>query len=456
VNATLSKKFKTAHVCPLVPLILEEVAGGLARDVEMLAMWLHKVYGTGIRGLGEVWSCVASHAQHFTIGSTLLQYEEVVKVSLPSSLDSPGTETFFFKFRSSSPARLCSMDRKVIFELLQILIHLLKKNFSVNISPEVILPRAPPEVVNLAASNHIICVGSSIIQQTVPYIRALGYSVTDLSKPGWLATQDNIDALIKELSALSVPPGFAIVLDLLGNCGHRFVQFDGTLAMPTKEAGKYHMKGPVAVCEDVTFKKIIGTLEPIMLSAQAAAKVTVPPLPRYVFNSCCQHPQHCSNRLNEDYQEKILNGVSHLRTIIKQETVKMGVKNHWVLDGAGTLAGVGVGSTGGSNKDLIPDLMGSLANDGVHLTPAGYRKLASAIVESINGLRSGKLTKASTGTNAMSVSGPLTTNRTYFWRGFTSPVGDEEGRQAANRDRRRHGRPGWKPPTHPFHPYKRK
>jgi hypothetical protein len=234
MNANLSKKFKTAHVCPLVPLILEEVASGLARDVEMLAMWLHKVYGTGIRGLGEVWSCVASHAQHFTIGSTLLQYEEVVKVSLPSSLDSPGTETFFFKFRSSSPARLCSMDRKVIFELLQILTHLLKKNFSVNISPEVILPRATPEVVNLAASNHIICVGLSIIQQTVPFIRALGYSVTDLSKLGWLATQDNIDALIKELSALNVPPGFAIVLDLLGNCGHRFVQFDGTLAMPTR------------------------------------------------------------------------------------------------------------------------------------------------------------------------------------------------------------------------------
>jgi hypothetical protein len=104
VNASLTKKFKTAHICPLVPLILEEVAGGLARGVEMLAMWLHKVYSTGIRGMGEVWSCVASHAQHFTIGSTLLQYEEVVKVSLPSSLDSPSTETFFFKFRSSSPA----------------------------------------------------------------------------------------------------------------------------------------------------------------------------------------------------------------------------------------------------------------------------------------------------------------------------------------------------------------
>jgi hypothetical protein len=208
------------------------------------------------------------------------------------------------------------MDRKVIFELLQILTHLLKKNFSVNISLEVILPRAPPEVANLAANNHIICVGSSIIQQTVPFNRALGYSVTDLSKPGWLATQDNIDALIKELSALNVPPGFAIVLDLLGNYGHRFVQFDGTLAMPNKEAGKYHMKGPVAVCEDITFKKIIGTLEPIMLSAQAAAKVTVPPLPRYVFNSCCQHPQHCSNRLNEDYQEKILNGVSHFKILI--------------------------------------------------------------------------------------------------------------------------------------------
>jgi hypothetical protein len=207
INNSLSKRFKTIHVCPLVPMIFENTAGGLARDIEMLAMWLHKVYGTGIKGMGEMWSCAASHASQYKVGSTVLQYEEIVKISLPTSLDTPGMDTFFFKFRSSSPARLCGMDRKVIYKLLHILLHNLKTNFLVLISSEVILPREPPTAEDAHAQRHLVCVGSSILKQTIPYLRALGYRVTVLARPGWLATQENIDALISELSKLSVPPG---------------------------------------------------------------------------------------------------------------------------------------------------------------------------------------------------------------------------------------------------------
>jgi hypothetical protein len=345
------------------------------------------------------------------------------------------------------------MDRKVVYELLQILLQNLKKNFSVSISSEVILPRAPPNAEDLHAQRHLICVGSSVLKQTIPYLRALGYNVTDLTKPGWLAAQENIDALICELSKLSVPSGFALILDLLGNCGHRFLQFDGTQAMPYKEGGRYHMRGPVTACEDSTFRKIIGTLGPVLLSAQTAVKVSVPPLPRYLFNACCNNPQHCTNMLDEDYAEKNLNGVSHLRAVLKQETVKMGVKNHWVLDGAGTLAGVCVGGTAGSNRDLIPDLKHALANDGVHLTSEGYRKLATAIVKSIEGVRSGTLTK--TVTNALSVSGHGGKPNSYFWRGFTSPTGDGDGRATANKNKRLHGRPGWRQHQPQYHPYRK-
>jgi hypothetical protein len=217
VSNNLAKKFKNIHVCPLVPLILEDTPGSLARDIEMLAMWLHKLYGTGIKGLNEVWTGAASYATQYSLGGTGLQYDDVLKISLPSSLDSPGAETFFFKFNSSCPVRLLKMDRKVQYELLSVLVHLLKNNFSVTVCPEVILPRAPPTIEDPAAIKNLICVGSSIIKQTIPYLRALGFCVTDLSKPGWLATQENIQALISELSALTIPAGFSLVLDLLGN-----------------------------------------------------------------------------------------------------------------------------------------------------------------------------------------------------------------------------------------------
>jgi hypothetical protein len=100
ISNSLSKKFKNIHVCLLVLLILEDTSGSLARDIEMLAMWLHKMYGTGIKGLNEAWTGVASYTSQHSLGGTALQFEDVVKISLPASLDSPGAETFF-KFSSA-------------------------------------------------------------------------------------------------------------------------------------------------------------------------------------------------------------------------------------------------------------------------------------------------------------------------------------------------------------------
>jgi hypothetical protein len=42
----------------------------------------------------------------------------------------------------------------------------------------------------------LVCIGSSIMKQTIPFLQAQGYTIIDLSRPGWLANEDNIAALI--------------------------------------------------------------------------------------------------------------------------------------------------------------------------------------------------------------------------------------------------------------------
>jgi hypothetical protein len=96
INRHLNNKFKNISVCPLIPLLFEDSPGLLARDLEILAMWLHNVYGTGIRGMSVLWAGVAKHVLQNSSGHTELQYDDIVKVSLPASLSSPDTETFFF------------------------------------------------------------------------------------------------------------------------------------------------------------------------------------------------------------------------------------------------------------------------------------------------------------------------------------------------------------------------
>jgi hypothetical protein len=88
------------------------------------------------------------------------------------------------------------------------------------------------------------------------------------SIPGWIATQENIDILIARLSELKGITNFSVVLDLHSNSTCRYMQFDGTQALPVKEGKKYHYPGEVCIVNDALFKKINHSLKTMLLSAQ--------------------------------------------------------------------------------------------------------------------------------------------------------------------------------------------
>jgi hypothetical protein len=181
------------------------------------------------------------------------------------------------------------------------------------------------------------------------------------------------------------------------------------------------MSGLIETCAEDTFRKIIKSLSPVLLSAQHIAKVWIPPLPRYVFTPCCSQLTHSTNVHSDGYAEKSLNGVSRLRGILKTECAKMGVQNVWVLDGIGALLDTAPGESYGSNLEILPDLHGKLAKDGVHIETAGNRNMSKTILRAFDAIkRSGTVNESP----ALGKKGC----REYFWRGFSSPNGDILGR----------------------------
>jgi hypothetical protein len=263
------------------------------------------------------------------------------------------------------------------------------------------------------------------MRQLIPFLQASGYTVTDLTQPGWLATEENINILISKMSELKIDPDFSVVLDLFSNCSHRYENFDGTQSLPFKEAGKYHMAGPVVPCADHTFKRIVKMLSPVLLSAQNAKKIVIPPLPWYVFNPCCSGKNHCTNFTEDNYAVKSLDGTTKLRAVLKKELANIGMKNYWIIDGTGSLIGTPPGENPGSNSKIVGDLRKFLANDGVHLTPAGNKNVATNIISALAGI--GKTLPKCDDTAGISCPGSRK-SREFFWRGYTSPVGDAVGR----------------------------
>jgi hypothetical protein len=262
-----------------------------------------------------------------------------------------------------------------------------------------------------------------------PVLTASGFTVTDLTKPSWLATEENIASLIASMSSLLLPAKFSVILELFSNSSYRYKQFDGSLSLPFKDGIGYHMGGEITVCDDDNFLKLLTALEPVLMAAQNNLKVIVPPLPRYLFNRCCRKPQHSTNVGGEGHSLTLLNATSHLRYLLKEGVSKMGVKNYHVLDGVGSLLGISPSENTPANPDLILDLKPIFAGDGVHYCDMAYRNLAKSIVEATMGILNGSLND-STNTSAEPLApnvSPINTNRLSFsWRGFTSPVGQRQ------------------------------
>jgi hypothetical protein len=253
----------------------------------------------------------------------------------------------------------------------------------------------------------------------VPVLEGLGFTVTDLSRPGWLATDENIDALIKEMQKLSLPPGFAVLMDLLGNATYWYEHFDGSTALPYKDYKGWHYAGKVTVCPENNFIQILSALSPIFLSAQSNLKVILPPMPRYLSGGCCSNTSHSTNVRDEGFSIALLDKLTGLRGIMKKKLAELGTKNYWLLDGLGALLGITPPELRSGNREVIGEVTELIGPDNVHLTDTGKKNVGMVVGRTLISLRDNKLGKScsaipSAGTGAKS---------SHFWRGFVSPVG---------------------------------
>jgi hypothetical protein len=301
----------------------------------------------------------------------------------------------------------------------------LRSNFSVALIPDKIVLRETSGADSGIFNKHLVIVGASNARNLIPALQGVGFTITDLTTPGWVATESNIADLITKLQTVSFPAGFGVVLDLLGNASYRFEQFDGTLSLPFKDSAGYHMAGAITVCPDTVYKKIISALTPVYLSAQQNLKVIVPPLPRYLTSGCCQNPSHSTNVNSPGHAGSIITKATHLRTVLKTELLNAGVKNFWLLDSIAGLLGIPPSSKRAGNA-AETELVASL-NKGVHFTGSAYANMAHVIKEAFHGLAENTLKQHDAAADATGSGKGLHRHggkiTTFFWRGFASPVG---------------------------------
>ena len=404
----LGKVLANVQICPLIPLLGENIPGTLGRELVQITGWLEKMYEGSILGLKEVWALCAGFVA--TAVDNGVQEKSYTTVALPSYLGlNPPLAPFRFVSSSSCHINANGLSVQAMEELTRTLLSAISKNFGIKTYPEDTLVREHlAEEGGKGTISSIVLVGASNMRRVYPHLESTGLKITLCPLDGQVPSEKTLEKLGEELAKISSKSDVAVVLDLLGNTCFRFEQPDGTMAVPIMLAGRYHLLGNVGVISDENLKIVLKKVIPVLDQLKSTLKVIIPPIPRYIGGGCCQDSAHAPNSREVGYAEGMLGKAMHLRKVLRDELKSSTLRNYWVPDIVAGLVPEGVKS--------VPDMAAEMAllciGDNVHLTHQAYGKLAGCITSSIEVLKNKKSAAVP------SLSGPASSK--YFWRGFIS------------------------------------
>ena len=209
--------------------------------------------------------------------------------------------------------------------------------------------------------------------------------------------------------------------------------------MPVKIGGRYHLPGKIAGSSKEQIFASLAKLKPVF-DLLRGDKIFISPLPRYTHTACCQIEGHCVGVGTVGHAANMAN-ISNAVRKLTRDFLHSRVSKVWVPDVLGMLL------PDQSTDSVIDDRLRSMySKDGVHLTVEGY-KVLTGIYDS---LIANKMSVQNSVSGSSAVSGR---NKTFFWKGFVSPVGSSRPDNLSSLHK---NRAIGKRHTGSFHPYAKK
>jgi hypothetical protein len=156
------KQWRGIRVCPLIPLILSDCPGTLAREIAEVAAWFTSIYKNNPLGLFNAWAAVVSASENLSDGGISLPHMDSYKISVPSSLSEQCT-LFSMTFCSAStrPATLRGLPKDKLSVLVRTLVETVHRCLQTCASPENFLERDPIAVASDNLEQKVILLGAS-------------------------------------------------------------------------------------------------------------------------------------------------------------------------------------------------------------------------------------------------------------------------------------------------------
>jgi hypothetical protein len=254
VVAQLSAQWRGVHVCPLIPLIISKCQGSITREISELSVWYESVYGLTNISYSDAWSAVVESMENASTGTTTCETMDSYKIALPSGLSSKGVDCCItFCTNSSRPIAFDGLSEDNCHELLSTMLNWNFTNFRACASPENYLARATIAEESNSKSGtgmqKVVLVGASNLNRSQSSFVDPSLVFSNKSVAGWTPVPENIRSLSDMIRQQQEQGAKAFVLNIFGNIGVRYEQYDSTTSLPFKSQGKFHLGGKLwSVC----------------------------------------------------------------------------------------------------------------------------------------------------------------------------------------------------------------
>jgi hypothetical protein len=154
-----------------------------------------------------------------------------------------------------------------------------------------------------------------------------------------------------------------LVLGMTDNAYYLARAEDGSLIPNCRSPdGTYHMHGEIVGSPLDSCRQVFLQLEGLLKELQDYDKILLVPIPRYLWHSCCDDPDHGPNVADDGHADQLLAATAAVQKLWRGMTFRSKLRNVKVCD------------VGSRVKDA------GLWEDSVHLSAEGYNTVAQYIM----------------------------------------------------------------------------
>jgi hypothetical protein len=232
-------------------------------------------------------------------------------------------------------------------------------------------------------TRKFILVGNSHVARLALALEDEGHEVSGVTLDGGCLSEESAENTAYQISELvqEADPLTTIVYFLFDNNIYKAKKENGDVGPATRVRGssKYHVVGDLCTVEREEFKVIFNMAVPLLRAGGDLNKIVLSPLVRYAQSPCCDDPGHCTNFGSRSYREMLGEAMAHLEGWVKDFTFSKRIRHFKVISATEAVT-ISAGEI--MKKKELKEHLGM---DPVHLTAAGYAKLAEVLLMQAGG-----------------------------------------------------------------------